>query len=189
MEKTFIELRNIITEAEKNTETLILNKLPYKLNELSPVLSQINLTTHYKKLAQGYVEKFNSNEGDKEFNRAGAFLHNILFQQFQKPKVNNKPVDSSLKFINQHFKSFDKFKEEIINIAMSIQGSGWIYLSSSGKIKTIPNHKISTDILLLIDWWEHAWIIDYGANKHDYINNIWRVINWSVINDRINTTT
>ena len=68
---------------------------------------------------------------------------------------------------------------------MSIQGSGWVYLSKSGKIKTIKNHEIKKDIVLLIDWWEHAWALDYQSDKKSYLNNIWSIINWDAINDKI----
>jgi Fe-Mn family superoxide dismutase len=40
-------------------------------------------------------------------------------------------------------------------------------------------------IALLIDWWEHAWALDYQQNKAKYLNNIWRIIDWSVVNDRL----
>jgi Fe-Mn family superoxide dismutase len=68
---------------------------------------------------------------------------------------------------------------------MSVQGSGWIYLSRSGDIKIIKNHSKRTDIALLIDWWEHAWFDDYGTNKSKYLNNIWRIINWNAVNSRL----
>jgi Fe-Mn family superoxide dismutase len=69
--------------------------------------------------------------------------------------------------------------------AMSIQGSGWVYLSKKGEIKTITNHQIKNDIALLIDWWEHAWALDYEHDKAKYLNNIWRIINWDVVNSRL----
>jgi Fe-Mn family superoxide dismutase len=68
---------------------------------------------------------------------------------------------------------------------MAIQGSGWLYLSTQGEIKTIPNHQVRTDIALLVDWWEHAWALDYQSDKQRYLDNIWRIINWDVINDRL----
>ena len=76
--------------------------------------------------------------------------------------------------------SINKYEE-----AMKIQGSGWIYLSRSGEIKRIPNHQKRTDIALLVDWWEHAWAKDYGADKKKYLANIWRIINWDRVNSRI----
>jgi superoxide dismutase len=68
---------------------------------------------------------------------------------------------------------------------MKIQGSGWIYLSRSGQIKTIKNHAVRTDIALLIDWWEHSWATDYGSDKKKYFDSVWRCINWEVVNRRI----
>jgi Fe-Mn family superoxide dismutase len=68
---------------------------------------------------------------------------------------------------------------------MKLQGSNWIYLSRSGQIKTIKNHAKRTDIALLIDWWEHAWVTDYGSDKKRYLKNIWRIINWEYVNRRI----
>jgi len=73
------------------------------------------------------------------------------------------------------------FKEE----AMKLQGSGWIYLSKSGQIKTIKNHQKRTDIALLVDMWEHAFNLDYQANKARYLDSIWRIMDWDAINRRL----
>jgi Fe-Mn family superoxide dismutase len=70
---------------------------------------------------------------------------------------------------------------------MSIQGSGWVYMDYNGSIKIIPNHEYKRDmkIALLIDWWDHAWALDYQQDKAKYLANIWRIINWEVVNDRL----
>ena len=68
---------------------------------------------------------------------------------------------------------------------MGIQGSGWVYLATDGKIKTIANHEIKMDIVLLIDWWEHAWALDHQADKKGYLANQWKIINWNLISSRI----
>lgn len=174
---------NLVEEKSKKTLTLV--KLPYTKSGLSPVLSQANLDLHYSELAKSYVDRYNKGEGDPAFNEAGAYLHNILFAQFRAPKNNNKPHGLSLNLINRKYGSFDKFKEEFTKKAMSLQGSNWIYLSRSGDIKIIKNHAIKSDIALLIDWWEHAWFTDYGSNKSKYINNIWRIINWDIVNSKL----
>jgi Fe-Mn family superoxide dismutase len=181
-----MDLRAAINLVEaKSAKTLELARLPYTKNSLSPVLSQTSLDNHYSKLAKGYVDRYNQGEGDKDFNEAGAFLHNHFFVQFQSPKNNNKPHGPSLSLIDRKYGSFDRFKEEFTKKAMGLQGSNWIYMSRSGEIKTIKNHAIRTDIALLVDWWEHAWFDDYGTNKSKYINNIWRIINWNAVNSRL----
>jgi Fe-Mn family superoxide dismutase len=75
-------------------------------------------------------------------------------------------------------------KEQFEEIALPLQGSNWIYLADNGTIKTIKNHEVKNDILLLIDWWEHAWILDYGSDKKKYLKEQWKIINWNVINTR-----
>jgi Fe-Mn family superoxide dismutase len=68
---------------------------------------------------------------------------------------------------------------------MGIQGSGWVYLAQDGKIKTITNHAIKNDIVLLIDWWEHSFQFDYGSDKAKYLNNQWKIIDWDYVNTRL----
>lgn len=179
---TFNFIRNVLNEGRPHK--LEIKDLPYGLTELEPSLSKETLEYHFGKLAKTYAERYNANEGDSTFNEAGVFLHNILFQQYQSPKPSNKPVGGILEFIETHFKTFDKFKEEFSKSAMAIQGSGWVYLAKDGKIKTIKNHEIKKDIVLLIDWWEHAWSLDYQADKKKYLENQWKIINWDHINVR-----
>jgi hypothetical protein len=140
---------------------------------------------HYGELAKGYVDRFNKGEGDPVFNEAGAYLHNIFFPQLMAPKNANAPKGASLALINKKFTNFQKFKSEMKEEAMKIQGSGWIYLSRSGDIKTIKNHQKRADIALLIDWWELSYNLDYGSNKAKYFDNFWRIINWDKVNIRI----
>jgi len=166
-------------------KTLEQSSLRYSRSALAPVLGKANVDNHYGKLYKGYVDRYNKGEGDKNFNEAGAFLHNIWFNELQPPKNANAPHGASLALINKHFGNFLDFKEDFEKEAMKIQGSGWIYLSRSGQIKIIKNHQIKNDIALLIDWWEHAWALDYGTDKKRYLKNMWRIINWEAVNRRI----
>ena len=180
------ELRKLITIIEaKSHGNLELVKLPYSRGALTPVMSKSTVDYHYGELAKGYVDRYNKKEGDATFNEAGAYLHNLLFPQFQAARPSNQPRGSSLLLIEKKHGSFKEFKEAIKEEAMKIQGSGWIYMSRSGDIKVIKNHQKRTDIALLIDWWEHAYNKDYGSNKSKYIDNIWRIINWDIINQRL----
>jgi len=169
----------------KTPKTLAQTPLPYGRTELGRSLSKQSLDYHYGKLYKAYVDRYNAGEGDADFNEAGAFLHDLLFTQYQSPTGSNKPSGTSAEFITKHFKDFDKFKKEFEKTAMGIQGSGWVYLARDGKIKTIVNHEIKMDVVLIIDWWEHAWALDYQADKKGYLNNQWKIIDWNVISARI----
>jgi Fe-Mn family superoxide dismutase len=174
-------IKHITLKEGKTPKTLVQTKLPYDKDDLEPSMSRDSIDYHYGKLYKAYVTRFNDGEGDPDFNEAGAFLHNIWFTQFQKPTSSNTPDGAIGEFITKHFKTFDRFKEAFLKAAMGIQGSGWVYLARDGKIKTIVNHEIKQDIVLLVDWWEHAWALDYQSDKKKYLENQWKIINWNVI--------
>lgn len=179
-------IRELITLVEeKSKDELSLNKLPYKKTELAPVMSKDTLDYHYGQLAAGYVKRYNAKQGDMTFNEAGAYLHNTFFPQLMPPKTANKPTGSCDALINKKYGNFNNFKEEFAKVAMGIQGSGWVYMSRSGDIKTITNHQVKKDIAMIVDWWEHAWALDYQADKSKYLNNMWKIINWEVVNQRL----
>ena len=177
-----MKVNDLLIESKKK---LVLEKLPYDKKELDPIMSQDTIDYHYGKLAAGYVKRYNAGEGNTKFNEAGAFLHNIFFPQMMEPKGSNKPSGSSKELIDRKYGSFDKFKKEFTKTAMGIQGSGWVYMSKNGDIKTIVNHQVKNDIALLVDWWEHAWALDYQHDKGKYLNNMWRIINWDIVNVRL----
>ena len=179
-------MREIITllEEKSRPQDIGIVELSYTDSDLNPVMSARTMEYHYGKLAHGYADRFNKDEGDREFNYAGAFLHNLFFPQFRKSRNNNRPNGPIGSMINAKFGSWEEFKQQFQKQAMTVQGSGWVYLARSGEIKIIPNHQVRDDILILVDWWEHAWALDYQSDKKQYLANIWKIFDWNVINAR-----
>jgi superoxide dismutase, Fe-Mn family len=174
-----------IVEASTRPAKLETTPLPYGEKDLAPVMSAETINYHYEHLARGYAKRYNAGEGNADFNRAGSFLHNKFFPQLRAPKGANRPRGAVLALIEQHFKTYEDFQQAFKEAAMKIQGSGWVYLSTSGDIKTIANHAVRTDIALLLDMWEHAFALDHQWNKEAYINGYWKIINWDVVNERL----
>ena len=174
-----------LLEASTRPAKLETTPLPYGPGDLHPVMSKETIDYHYEHLAKGYAKRYNADEGNANFNRAGSFLHNKFFPQLRPPKGANRPRGAVLELIESNFKTWEDFKEEFKKVAMGIQGSGWVYLSTAGTIKTIANHAVRTDICVLVDWWEHAWALDYQSDKEKYLDNIWKIIDWDVCNERL----
>ncbi len=128
--RTILDRFDYLVEAK---ETYVQAKLPYSRTDLAPVKSKETLDYHYGTLHKAYVDKANAGEGG-DFQKAGAFLHNLYFPQFKKPAGANNPTGSSLELIERVYESYDSFKEEFTNIAMGIQGSGWAYMDTKGSI-------------------------------------------------------
>ncbi len=152
--------------------------------EHDPVISKETFDLHYGTLYHNYVKK--ASAGDQsEFILGGVKLHQLYFTGIQAPKTNNKPHGESLRLITEEFGNFGEFKKQFTEICVNTQGSMWVYLSKNGQIKTIKNHKPVNDIALIVDMWEHAYICDYGADKKNYVDNHWKIIDWEVVNIRL----
>lgn len=162
-------------------------KLPFEKDELDPVMSEATIKYHFDGLASKYFERYNTGEGDADFNYGGAMLHNIFFSNLIPPQAANKPEGLSKSVIDSAHGSFDKFKEAFEKEFMAAQGSNWIYMDYDGKLHTIHNHEYrkGMKIALLVDAWEHAWSLDYQQDKAKYLNNIWRIINWRTVDIRL----
>jgi Fe-Mn family superoxide dismutase len=174
--------RQLIEKVQAETDIHQIKFPVYPISKIDQVLSKDSIDLHYGTLYKNYVKKARDT-GDR-FQIAGAKLHTTFFEQFKEYDSVNNPIGEIKLLINDKFLNFGNFKEQFIEIAMKIHGSGWTYLSTAGKIKTIPNHEIIDDVLILIDCWEHSWLIDYQSDKEKYLKNIWKIIDWDVINDR-----
>jgi len=174
-----------LIEASTRPAKLETTPLPYGEKDLDPVMSAESIDYHYEHLAKGYAKRYNAGEGNADFNRAGNFLHNKFFPQLRAPRGANKPRGAVSALIEEKFKTYEDFKAAVKEQAMKIQGSGWVYLSTAGEIKTIKNHAVRTDVALILDMWEHAFALQYQWDKEAYIDGFWKIVNWNVVNERL----
>lgn len=119
----------------------------------------------------------------------GVKLHNLYFSNMTNGNTNpHGPVLSSI--INQ-FSSYNNFISYFTNVGLSMRG--WVILS----IDSLDNkfHIIGSDLhdkgsvwlsypILVMDVYEHAYFMDFGTNKKEYISTFIKNINWSVLNRR-----
>ena len=178
-------MQNVMKEQKE--EQLELQSLPYKITDLSPVLSKENVDYHYDILSRGYVNRYNNKEGDANFNYGGAKLHNLWWQQFKPAKETSKFDGPIKQTIDANYGDLKGLEEKLVEAAMTIQGSGWVYLTKTGTIKTTPNQSYKPDVFMPIDMWEHSFT-DYVPAKDakvKYIKGVLRLIDWNAINRRL----
>jgi Fe-Mn family superoxide dismutase len=48
-------------------------------------------------------------------------------------------------------------------------------------------HPAGCNPILVLDVFEHAYMIDYGLKKMDYVNNYFKKIKWDVVEKRLET--
>ena len=186
-------------------------QLPYGQDALSPVISEETIAYHYGKHLQAYVNNLNallpgSGFEDKTleyivchsegaaFNNAGQILnHNMYFSQFRSPQENNVPTGKIAELIDRQFGSFETFKAEFEKKGTTLFGSGWVWLSADleGQLYITQEINAGNPVtkgltpLLTFDVWEHAYYLDYQNQRPAHLAALWQIINWDVVNDRI----
>ncbi len=96
--------------------------------------------------------------------------------------------------IANSFGTFDAWESEFRKIANGLGGgSGWVVLGYNSHLKLLENYWMadhttypaySTPILVL-DMYEHAYHIDYGAAAAKYIDAFFANINWEAVVSRV----
>jgi superoxide dismutase, Fe-Mn family len=124
--------------------------LPYGLKDLEPYISEQQLTLHYQKHHQSYVNAANvilakMSKARKEnsdldvkalakelsFNVGGINLHNLFWQNMAPAGKGGggEPADVLGDAIKDEFGGFARFKKEFTLAATTCEGSGWAALT------------------------------------------------------------
>ncbi len=130
-----------------------------------------------------------------KFNGGGHINHSFFWTILAPVlKCSARPVSGELaKMIVRDFGSFEDFKKKLSDACMGIQGSGWAWLgynkgSKRLEIASCANQDpLSAQVLapvLGIDVWEHAYYFDYENRRKEYVEKIWQILNWEVIEEK-----
>jgi Fe-Mn family superoxide dismutase len=121
------------------------------------------------------------------FNLAGHANHTVFWKNLTAPSSSGEPEGELAAAIDEDFGSFDKLREHMTAVSTTIQGSGWGVLAWEpiGQrlvVQQLQDHQsnlaISTEALLMVDMWEHAFYLQYRNVKADYVKALWTVVNW-----------
>lgn len=95
--------------------------------------------------------------------------------------------------INADFGSLDGFITKFNAVAVGVQGSGWGVLGLNKELGRLqitqckdqdPFYTLPIVPILAVDVWEHAYYLQYKNVRAEYLKQIWKVINWSKVEER-----
>ncbi len=180
--------------------------LPYDKNALEPHISAETLMYHYEKHHHTYVinlnklivgtefESLSLDEIVKKstggmFNNAAQVWNHTFYWHCLSPQGGGEPKGTILSAIEQAFDSFDAFKEQFTQTALTTFGSGWAWLvqDEQRQLKIVSTSNAGTPMtmglypLLTCDVWEHAYYIDYRNVRADYVKAFWSLVNWEFV--------
>lgn len=126
-----------------------------------------------------------------------AWNHQFYWEGLCPASQGGTPSAELLKLINIEFDSFENFKKTFIDTGVKGFGSHWTWLIAHNTrlyIKNTPNAnmpsiKTGFHPLFCLDGWEHAYYLQYPAEKAQYYEAVWNLLNWNRINERFTTET
>ncbi|RJQ54980.1 MAG: superoxide dismutase [Actinobacteria bacterium] len=173
-------------------------------------ISKRQIDEHFDVLYQGYVKKANEigkrlTETDleganatyhplRELKREELFavdsmrLHEWYFENLGAGSPFGGPIQE---LIEEDYKSYDDWAA--IFKAVGMCARGWTVLAFDWQDRKL--HTYMTDVhhegmwqaspLLVLDCYEHAYMIDYGTARAKYIDAFMQNINWDAVNARL----
>lgn len=202
-----LSCKEINTRDKENKFTL--QPLPYAEDALAPYISGKTIQYHYGKHLAAYIDNTNKLKAGTEFddqpiheivkkssgglfnNSAQVFNHYFYFEALHAPSKDT-PEGKIKALLDQNFGSFEDFKAKFTQTGIALFGSGWIWLvKENEKLEIISAQNAENPLknnkypLLTMDVWEHAYYLDTQNARAKYIENYWKVVDWSVVEKRL----
>lgn len=168
------------------------------------------LTTHFK-LYEGYINNINllndhvsktevsgKNPQFAEIKRRmgwewnGMRLHELYFDNMTKETGTKDAAESLQKKMNEDFGSYDAWEKDFLATG-GMRGIGWAILYYDPQAHRLTNqwveehnmnHMAGCVPLLILDCFEHAYVMDYGMERPEYIKAFFNVLDWKVLAER-----
>jgi Fe-Mn family superoxide dismutase len=117
----------------------------------------------------------------------------MYFENMNKDCGDSSMSENIKNKITESYGSVEEYKASLKRNGM-IRGIGWVLLiqdKDTDKIfhTWVGEHNvgniINSNILMVMDCWEHAYMTDYGIKRADYIEAFINAIDWKVVESRM----
>lgn len=129
----------------------------------------------------------------RSFEFDGMRLHELYFAQFEEGAKAFDPSSTLGAAVAAQYGNPDYLMMEVRHVAM-MRGPGWslLYWDPAAKQFLVgfsgeqhQGHFVTLPIILALDVWEHAYLLDHGAQgKAAYVDAFFKNLNWTVAEER-----
>lgn len=129
-----------------------------------------------------------------EFN--GLRLHELYFGNMVKISAKLSKDTDLMKSLLRVYGSYENWEKDFKAVG-SMRGIGWAVLYHDPEDKELFNvwvnehdmgHLAGCKPLLVLDVFEHAYTLDYGIKRSDYIEAFFRAVDWNSVAGRLNAS-
>jgi Fe-Mn family superoxide dismutase len=189
--KTFPNLASVegISQNQLNQHIELYNGYVKKINEIegqihgmTPELDKMNAT--YSPYRELHVEQ--------TYALNGVILHEYYFDNLGGSKA--APGEMLKRIITQEFGSWENYVNHLLAVGKSMRG--WAITGYNMRDHRVHNYgldlhnqwvPVNVIPLLVLDVYEHAYMIDFGTKRPAYLDAFMRNVNWQVVEDRLKT--
>jgi len=140
----------------------------------------------------GSTSEFGSLKRDEIKNANAAFLHGLFFENIGDPTSQVTTDSLSFMRLERDFGNFSMWQSDFIACCLASK-SGWaitcynVYLGRYMNV-VVDLHSTGVTVgcipLIVIDCWEHSYLIDYVDDRKAYVFAMMKELRWPVIEDR-----
>lgn len=158
-----------------------------KYNEINKELAALG-DDEYKKSNQVF-SGLRELKVELSFAYGGIINHELYFSHLG-GSTNRAPTGALMKQILKDFGSFESYKKDLKATGMSARG--WVWTGWNKREEKLFNYLGDSqntylvwevNPILALDTYEHAYFIDYGVLRVNYIDAFIENLNWKVIED------
>ncbi len=160
------------------------NEIQSQIMAMTPELDKMNPT--YSPYRELHVEQ--------SYALNGVILHEYYFENLG--NAHKKPTETEMlhKLISQEFGSWENYANHLLALGKSMRG--WAITGYNMRDHRIHNYgldlhnqlaPVNVIPLLVLDVYEHAYMIDFGTKRPAYLDAFMRNVNWDVVDQRLKT--
>jgi len=193
-------------------ERYVLSELPWDAGALAPYCSREMIVLHHDLHHGAHVDRANRAlqqldsarrrrdwltvtqlETDLAVNLSEHALHTILWTNLA-PPTGAQPQGTLRAALDNSFGSVDAFREQFMTVATAMRSGGWVTVAWDpyGRRLVIEpildRHSIAicnTHLLLVCDVWEHAYSLQYGKARNEWLEAFWEIVDWRNVESRL----
>jgi Fe-Mn family superoxide dismutase len=179
------ECKAFLSEKQLQAHFTLYQGYVKKLNEIEERLAKADPTT-----ANYYFSEYSELRRREPVAYNGTILHELYFANLGQPEAT--PSAGLKQAVETSFGTWDAFIADIKGIVGS--GHGWCLVTFDYNFMKVRTNMVQGEhhvgllpeqqVLLAIDAWEHAYFLDYGTKKPDYLAGVLKHINWDKVGQR-----
>lgn len=159
-----------------------------KLNKIYMLINNSNMKDNQRMiLIMAGIKMFGENTGVYR-NASQIYNHELYWVSIIDLSESSAQLNEYKSKLFKSDKEFESFYKKFVDLGVKEFGSGWIWICkkiNENKLDVFTTHdskvpfdNSDTKILGVVDLWEHAYYLDYPADRKKYLEESFKTLNW-----------